>query len=479
MEGAGYENSIIKIRPLKNNKLSYGFNTIWAKRLTILALQKNFILMTAVVGILNKRAVAIAADSAVTYNDGKKVKIYNQANKIFTLSKFHPVAIMIYNGADFMETPWEIIIKVYRKNLKDNKFDTLLEYQKDFFLFLKAKNFYATSESKANSFRSYLININRDLIDSLYRQNQSLDFKNNVADRQTALTILETIVDGHLAHWSAKTDFMEDFVDFTYAEFLQLNQIELDKITQYFFIDEGLLLSVSLKDKIYNLYFHISRFPERFIHFTGLVFVGFGETEIYSSLIPINTSFAIGDRLRYYIDNGNAATIGNNSSSAICPFAQVDVINTILMGVDPILKDTYRDSFIDFLDQYNTLLLQAAGNGPNVNNNLNLQALIGSINKAELIKKYIEFNEDIINVKYITPLLDAVSSLSKEDLAEMAESLIYLTYLKRRITNSEESVGGPVDVALLTKGDGFIWIKRKHYFKAELNNHFIQNYFKP
>ena len=61
-------------------------------------------------------------------------------------------------------------------------------------------------------------------------------------------------------------------------------------------------------------------------------------------------------------------------------------------------------------------------------------------------------------------------------VAEMAESLIYLTYLKRRITFAEESVGGPVDVAIISKGDGFIWKKRKHYFKPELNPHFFSTY---
>ncbi|MBK8110759.1 MAG: hypothetical protein IPK46_10755 [Saprospiraceae bacterium] len=68
--------------------------------------------------------------------------------------------------------------------------------------------------------------------------------------------------------------------------------------------------------------------------------------------------------------------------------------------------------------------------------------------------------------------MNAVSNLAKEDLSEMAESLIYLTYLKRRITFAEESVGGPVDVAVISKGDGFVWIKRKHYFRPELNQHF-------
>ena len=46
------------------------------------------------------------------------------------------------------------------------------------------------------------------------------------------------------------------------------------------------------------------------------------------------------------------------------------------------------------------------------------------------------------------------------------------------MTFAEESVGGPVDVAVISKGDGFIWIKRKHYFDPSLNSHFFTNYFK-
>jgi hypothetical protein len=57
--------------------------------------------MSAVVGILNTQAIAIAADSAVSING----KIYNRALKIFTLSKFQPVGIMIYSSATFMQTP--------------------------------------------------------------------------------------------------------------------------------------------------------------------------------------------------------------------------------------------------------------------------------------------------------------------------------------------------------------------------------------
>jgi hypothetical protein len=73
--------------------------------------------------------------------------------------------------------------------------------------------------------------------------------------------------------------------------------------------------------------------------------------------------------------------------------------------------------------------------------------------------------------------MEIVDSLQKTELAEMAESLVNITSIKRHFSKGSETVGGPIDVAVITKGDGLIWIKRKHYFDAKLNNHFLHNYF--
>ena len=89
--------------------------------------------MTAEIVVMNKNGVALAADSAVTVG-GRKV--YNSANKLFTLSKHHPVGILIYGSATFNDIPWEIIIKEYREQLKENSFDSLEKYEKHFQKFL-------------------------------------------------------------------------------------------------------------------------------------------------------------------------------------------------------------------------------------------------------------------------------------------------------------------------------------------------------
>jgi len=71
-----------------------------------------------------------------------------------------------------------------------------------------------------------------------------------------------------------------------------------------------------------------------------------------------------------------------------------------------------------------------------------------------------------------------VSVLPKPELAIMAETLVNLISFKKQVSREEETVGGPIDVAIISKGDGFIWLKRKHYFNPELNHQFFTKYYK-
>jgi hypothetical protein len=69
----------------------------------------------------------MANDSAATVSDGHDNKIYNSANKLFMLSKRHPVSVMVYNNSSLLGIPWETILKMFRERLDDIEFDTLEE----------------------------------------------------------------------------------------------------------------------------------------------------------------------------------------------------------------------------------------------------------------------------------------------------------------------------------------------------------------
>ena len=73
----------------------------------------------------------------------------------------------------------------------------------------------------------------------------------------------------------------------------------------------------------------------------------------------------------------------------------------------------------------------------------------------------------------------SLSFLPRDEMIYMAEGMINLTSFKRRLVldNFSETVGGPIDIAFISKGEGFIWIKRKKYFDKEMNYVFTENYF--
>ena len=95
-----------------------------------------------------------------------------------------------------------------------------------------------------------------------------------------------------------------------------------------------------------------------------------------------------------------------------------------------------------------------------------------------LLEDFSKKLSDHIRDKHSYPVLRMVTALPKDELAAMAEALVNLTAFKRRITETMETVGGPIDVAVISKGDGLIWVKGKHYFEPELNQHFFKNYFR-
>ena len=70
--------------------------------------------MTAEIAIINKSAIALAADSAITIGTASGPKIYDTVDKLFRLSRHYPVGVMIHGAVSFVGVPWETIIKEYR-----------------------------------------------------------------------------------------------------------------------------------------------------------------------------------------------------------------------------------------------------------------------------------------------------------------------------------------------------------------------------
>lgn len=454
--------------------------------------------MTAVVAILNKTGMALAADSAATISNGDNSasKVFNTANKVFTLSKYNPIAIMIYSNSEFLHTPWELIIKLYRKQLKKKSFRTVKEYSDDFRKFLiksdllgfknKEKDFLekvscSTVDMLLQDVKNYLLS--QGDYDSFLIL-QDLEVYENVPNEKIESVkkiahILEGIIDERTNAFD-RLDRIEGLDGFELKRFMQNNETSIHKIIIDIVTQNTPLLMNSdnierLKTKFVRLIVSILQSKSFLFGSTGLVFVGYGDEQIYPALYSIETDGIVNGTLRY--GKNHDITISDEQQCDLVPFAQTDVMNTFIQGMNPdihhIIKDSLDKSLSSTLETYNNTVIENTEG--NIDKEL-LEALKQNF-KENIMSSMQNDIESVLQKSHIQPTLQALRFLSKEDLAELAESLIYLTFLKRRTTSSLESVGGAIDVAIISKGDGFIWKNRKHYFEENLNQHFFKNYF--
>jgi len=426
--------------------------------------------MTAVIGVLNKQGIALAADSAVTVEDSNGKKIYNTANKIFTLSKFHPVSMMIYGSATFMLTPWEIIIKLYRKELNDSKFDTIIEYQEDFIKFLKNNKYFTTEEYQLEKLKSFIYYHLTNLIQSV-----SANLSDERPEDEFETEFIE-IFKNELReiihyHSDSKNEFC-DFKEYSLDDFKSYIKDEIIAMCEDVFSDyKYIVVTDDLIELIIEKQYCILLATKDFFETkTGLVFSGYGDKEIYPSLVSIDITDVFDNRLRYY--KNREIQISNNNNGAIIPFGQTDVIDTFLAGIAPDIENKNIENFKQTIDNYRSFI---SDNTKDLGEEM--AERIKTLDTDEFTEQFYAEMLSVQKELHISPTIDTVSILSKEDLFEMAESLVYLTYLKRRISSDEESVGGPIDVAFISKDDGFIWIKRKQYFSQDLNKHLMSDYF--
>lgn len=153
------------------------------------------------------------------------------------------------------------------------------------------------------------------------------------------------------------------------------------------------------------------------------------------------------------------------------PFAQREMVDIFMSGIDPRLTDALVDSLSEIFHAFPQAIVDSIETmNDDEKTSLKTQFEPQSNELVMRIATYI----DNYRASNTGPIINVVMSLPKSELASMAESLVNLTSLKRKVSLQAETVGGAVDVAVVSKRDGFVWIKKKHYFKEELNLHMVR-----
>lgn len=424
--------------------------------------------MTAEVVIFNKSAIALAADSAVSIEGSQSSKIYNNAEKLFALTKFHPVAIMIYERNELQGVPWELIIKAFRKHQGETYYPLLSQY-KDAFLSFAQDFYFKLPEHKIRHWTDESI---RELVFSTL--DEVIEMADAAEDNNLRRIDTIDIAINALLELYANAPYFDGFDENSIESAqLEFNEFAFSELSQ--FVDTSTFTDEEDQDWLNtcNTFYvlccsRLLRQDPYHIGSTGLVFAGYGNDEYFPEVCECEVYGAIDGRLKVL---EKIPFDGNSVTAGVKAFAQKDEVNTFMEGVSNSTKLKFVDTLKGVADLYNTEIYQLIAHYVPQEEQSELKSII----RDRCNKKLDELGQSLsehTKSTHVNKVVEMIAHLPKNELAYMAESLVNLTAFKRKVSYEMDSVGGPIDVAVISKGDGLVWIKRKHYFPSELNCHY-------
>lgn len=252
--------------------------------------------MTAVVGILNKRGIAIAADSAVTMNRRRNEKIANSANKMLRLCSATPISVMITGSAGFLSTPWDIIVRRYRQKRGDIAFTTIETCIEDFFSYIPTEKMFLTEDMGREYLNSQLDNYWNGVISQVPELDK--DENGTLNNGKEILKAFRDRISSGIKYFR-ESDIMPVFQGYSYDQFKVFGGNMVDMLFTFKTDDDDEFSIDTVIDGFYpkDILDQIKdEFTEGFYYYvtygwdegsTHLIFSGFGKDEEYPVLVKV------------------------------------------------------------------------------------------------------------------------------------------------------------------------------------------------
>lgn len=436
--------------------------------------------MTAEIIIMNAGAIALAADSAATSSHGwGREKVFSSDNKIFELTDNAQVAIMNYGAADFMSIPWETVVGEYRRRHGGESFPQLRDYMDAFLRFLREEMTEYISVERQENFvagttRAVFGRIASKIQEEEYFQEEEYLRKFAELEDKDSATI--NGLREELA--SEKQEIPAEIVNKFHQSIQEAERVSeateeiiqqassvvkqaIPELFEVFDFDVDGTYAGQLEEIAYASI--VSMTDES----SGIVLAGFGDDNLFPAYINVEIE-GIYEGMLKWMERGQSQ-IAMPPKASIDGFAQMDTY-ILAAGVAieyfDLVEMLVRESLVEYT-----------------------RRLVGELtgSKGEELERAVEQQGDEIE-SFVTALtetidrhlkmdpggpiddtLEVVSVLPKDQLAEVAGAAISFTSLRRRVSLETETVGGPTDVAVITKSDGLVWIRRKDTVARDLN----------
>lgn len=400
----------------------------------------------------------MAADCELTDSsaDGISTRVYKPLSRIFKLSDIHPVGVIIYSSTEFMGNSWNLILKLYQNHRGKMEQTSLRGYAEDFIDFLHSEKFFCSEEEQQKYLVSELMEFyNHIKLDTHFN---ARDREKYADDPQRLTKILKESINNFIREGTNINEILPEVKDYPIERLRKYGVGAFDNLMDRCKKDGLDGVSRSMWEKGFLTYLKTYWAPFG----TGIVFVGYGADDIYPSILPTVFSGVFDNRLRYYFNDYHSETISNNKRAIVRPFGRVDVMMSLMKGITSDLKVGVLDGLYSVVQEANDWAIKT------VEKNGGSKKMLEEIKQLDFkkIEGYLFRSCCEYEKKAMDSFVKGVGSFSIDEMANLAESFVSLTNLQYHISSEEEGEGGPVDVAVITRSEGFVWVKHKEWFNA-------------
>lgn len=430
--------------------------------------------MTSQIVLLNGLGVAMASDSAVSAGD----RVMNASEKIFDLPKPHKVAILISGSAEFMGYPWEVLFDAWTGTLTKSM-PSVLDYGNSLCDWLKVKlpshsttatlddDFIRnkiesvlpfTHESLRNiampKISSLLDGPEMDLANEMHWTNETCQLVESKLSAETKNEIHDWLV-GYI-NWYKESFTPADGISAAQANVWVTNYLSL--LTTAAEFDQELTIldywinDIPFHDEFRHLFIELCCATLTNPHIQNaatLVIAGFGDNELFPSYWKCDFYGVVSGNL---IKKNEVFSEGSRNPRWIS-LGQTGAIDQLIEGYDQLVEDVanthHRNSLLDIEKQIPDI------DDPQI---LEFKAKVAEIVASDTISNSLK---PAGREHRTGPFQNAISMSPLANLADYASQLVGVQAAHASMTQANPTVGGPIDVATITRRSGFVWVNHK------------------
>jgi hypothetical protein len=425
--------------------------------------------MTSEVMLLNVQGAALAADSALTaieyHPDGTaSVRYQTGTDKIYVLDQSLPVASMIFDVAEFYRYPWASIFEAFKACVPQTG-NTVPKVTQALVTFLsrwtsgadaKAQTMLPIEEGQERlSFAIYIAALVQRFYQCAELAGGGNGRKSDALPRALDMLRFETQYSGDyfqnlfLPHGEQPT--RRPIVGESSSRLVALLDQYLDRLLTGMLksmFGEG-VVSDGIKATLAEIAVEscLTDWMAPGVPKTGVVFAGFGASDIRPQFLEIRIGSAFGGIVKHQLVEGGTPT--QREPAIIRSFAQADLIDALLRGAQP----GYRYVLFQLMRQGIGALLNAVG-GEIAKKDANLaKSILQTFDQAPLAvaRAIIMAGDDIAKHAMEMRVADVVSSAAPELLADYASKLVRLSVIEHELTGSQ-TVAEPILTVYMKKG---------------------------